>query len=94
VGKNEVGESDIACLRWGGLVEGTKVDDPVRRGWQPTPWCYRWRRERLGPSLQRMGTRKSWWGSSEAGAEAELGSSGARRKEACHRQAPGGEGAS
>jgi hypothetical protein len=28
-----VGESEIACLRWGGVVGGTGVDDLVRRGW-------------------------------------------------------------
>ena len=54
---------------------------------EPTPWCYRRQRERLGPSLQRAGTKESWWGSLEVQDEAGPRSSGARHMEACRSQA-------
>jgi hypothetical protein len=50
---------------------------------EPIPWCYRRQRGRLGPNLNRAETRESWWGSPEAGAEAEPRSTG----EVCRRQA-------
>jgi hypothetical protein len=71
-----VGESEIAmpAVGWCGRRHQSRC--PSQERVEPTPWCYRRWLERLGPSLQRTGTRESWWGPPKAGDEAGPGHQG------------------